>query len=66
MYISDFANHRIRKLTVSTSIITTIAGEGGTGSYSGDNGQATSSALYFPICVALDSLGITFTVILLQ
>ncbi len=57
MYIADTFNHRIRKVTVSTGIITTIAGNGGTGTYSGDNGAATSAALYYPADVAVDSAG---------
>ncbi len=57
MYISDTSNQRVRKVTVSTGIITTLAGNGGTGSYSGDDGQATSAGLYNPIGVALDSAG---------
>ena len=56
VYIADTHNHRIRKVTISTGIITTIAGTG-TGSYSGDNGPATSAALYHPTKVALDSAG---------
>ena len=56
MYIVDHYNHRIRKVTVSTGIITTIAGTG-TGSYSGDGGAATAAELYRPFGVALDSLG---------
>ena len=56
MYIADYANHRIRKVTVSTGIITTIAGTG-TSSYSGDNGLATSATLYFPHGVAVDASG---------
>ena len=56
MYITDTFNHRIRKVTVSTGIITTIAGTGAT-SYSGDNGAATSATLYVPQGVALDSAG---------
>ena len=58
MYISDANNHRIRKVTVSTGILTTIAGSGGTGSFSGDEGAATSAALNGPDGVALDSAGI--------
>ncbi len=65
MYIGDSWNHRIRKVTVSTGIITTIAGSGGTGSYSGDNGPATNAELYFPEGIAFDSAGtsqVTFIV----
>ncbi len=59
MYIADQGNHRVRKVTVSTGIITSIAGTG-SGSYSGDNGQATSAALYYPASVAVDSAGKSF------
>ncbi len=59
MYIADTYNHRIRKVTVLTDIITTIAGTG-TGSYSGDNGAATSATLNYPEGVALDSSGFSF------
>ena len=55
VYIADTANYRIRKVTVSTGIITLIAGTG-TSSYSGDNGAATSAALY-PWGVAVDASG---------
>jgi len=57
VYIADQVNHRIRKVTVSTGIITTFAGSGGSGSYSGDNGAATSATLNAPISVALDTSG---------
>ena len=56
VYIADYANQRIRKVTVSTGIITTIAGTGSNG-YSGDNGAATSATLYYPTGVALDASG---------
>ncbi len=57
MYIADRDNCRIRKVTVSTGIIATIAGSGTSGSYSGDNGPATSATLNYPWDVALDSSG---------
>ena len=60
VYIADQGNHRVRKVTVSTDIITTIAGSGGTGTYSGDNGAATAAKLYRPYQVALDSSGIEY------
>ena len=56
VYIADTDNNRIRKVTVSTGIIDTIAGTGTIG-YSGDGGAATSAALYNPYDVALDSSG---------
>ena len=56
VYIADASNCRIRKVTVSTGIISTIAGTG-TRSYSGDNGAATSAALNRPLGVAVDASG---------
>ncbi len=56
MLIVDYLNHRIRKVTVSTGIITTFAGTG-SASYSGDNGPATSAGLSYPEGVALDASG---------
>ena len=56
VYIADTNNSRIRKVTVSTGIITTIAGSG-SASYSGDNGAATSATLNYPYGVALDASG---------
>ena len=54
LYIADYDNNRIRK--VSNGQITTVAGNGGYGS-SGDNGPATSAELYQPTGVAVDSAG---------
>ncbi len=58
LYIGDHKNHRMRKVTASTSIISTIAGTGTTG-YSGDNGPATSAKLNYPVGVAADTSGKT-------
>ncbi len=57
VYISDGANYRVRKVTISTGIITTYAGTG-TNSYSGDGGVATSATISFPHQLCLDSSGI--------
>ncbi len=51
----DRSNYCIRKVTVSTGIITTVAG--GDMGYSGDNGPATNAKLFSPYGVALDSAG---------
>ena len=56
VYIADSGHSRIRKVTVSTGIITTIAGTGST-TFSGDNGAATSATLNYPRGVALDASG---------
>ncbi len=56
VYFADYYNNRIRKVTVSTGVITTIAGSGSAG-YGGDNSQATSATLNYPTGVAVDSTG---------
>ncbi len=56
IYIADWYDNRVRKVTISTGIISTFAGTG-IGSYSGDNGAATTANLYVPYGVALDSSG---------
>jgi len=56
VYIGDRINNRVRKVTVSTGIITTIAGTGSYG-YSGDNLAATSATLSYPDGVAIDTSG---------
>ncbi len=56
VYISDKNNHRIRKITASTGVITTIAGTGSAG-YSGDGGPATAADIENPSGINLDSNG---------
>jgi sugar lactone lactonase YvrE len=56
LYIADTNNNRIRKVTASTGVISTVAGNG-TQSYSGDGGAATNAALNQPTGVAVDSGG---------
>ena len=54
LYIADYVNQRIRK--VSGGLITTVAGTG-TAGFSGDGGQATSAQLNSPFSVAVDAGG---------
>jgi sugar lactone lactonase YvrE len=56
LYIADSHNHRIRKISSATGVITTIAGTGVAG-FSGDGGSATRAQLALPMSLALDSSG---------
>jgi len=56
LYVADLNNCRIRKITASTGIITTVAGDG-TCNFSGDGGAATSAQIKFPFGVAVDGSG---------
>lgn len=56
IYIGDYRNERIRKVTASTGNITTVAGNGTEG-FSGDGGAATSAELNYPESVAVDTSG---------
>ena len=56
VYIADWGNNRIRKVTALTGVISTIAGTGES-SFSGDGGEATSATLFNPTGVVLDSSG---------
>jgi trimeric autotransporter adhesin len=62
LYIADTLNNVIRKVSASTGIITTAAGNGygagiNSGGFGGDNGPATSAELSYPEGVALDASG---------
>ncbi len=59
VYFDDEDNYRIRKVSHSTGIITTIAGNGTPG-YNNDGIQATAAELNYPAGVALDSKGNIF------
>ncbi len=59
IYISDFYNNRIRKVTAATGTINTIAGNG-TGGYSGDDSVATNGEIFHPQGVAVDDSGNVF------
>jgi len=59
LYIADYGNNRIRMVTASTGIITTIAGSNTTG-FSGDGGPATKATFWLPTGIAVDSSGNVF------
>jgi sugar lactone lactonase YvrE len=56
LYICETNFNFVRKVTASTGIITTIAGDG-TAAYSGDGGPATGASLYYPFGAAVDASG---------
>ena len=59
LYIADDGNNVIRKVTASTGIITTVAGQGppATYGYAGDGGPATSALLNDPEGLTVDAAG---------
>jgi sugar lactone lactonase YvrE len=57
LYIADTANNRIRKITFSTGLISTVAGTGANGC--GDN-LAAQAVFSGPVGVALDPSGILY------
>lgn len=60
VYIADLGNYRVRKITASTGIITTIAGDGTT-NFSIDGVLATSTAID-PLGVSVDGYGNIYTI----
>lgn len=56
VFIADYYNHAVRKITPA-GVITTVAGIGGNGGYSGDGGPAVSATLYYPSGLAFDAAG---------
>lgn len=54
LFIADQANNRVRQVTLSTGIISTIAGNGTQG-FSGDGGPATAAMLNGPYAMAADT-----------
>lgn len=54
IFIADTGNHRIRKIN-SSGIISTVAGT--INGYGGDNGEAASAQLSYPISVDVDAYG---------
>ncbi|HKR03207.1 MAG TPA: T9SS type A sorting domain-containing protein, partial [Bacteroidia bacterium] len=59
VYIPDEYNHRVRKITAATGMISTIAGTG-TGGYNGDGIPATAAELNFPFGLGFDGAGNLF------
>jgi sugar lactone lactonase YvrE len=56
MYIADTNNHRIRYVSATSGIITTVAGSSNFG-FSGDSMAATAAELWYPSGIAPDASG---------
>lgn len=54
LYIADITNYRVRM--VSNGVITTVAGNGSGGFFSGDGGPATSAAIFSAIILKVDAV----------
>jgi sugar lactone lactonase YvrE len=59
LYIADQSNNRVRRVQLSTNIITTFAGDG-TAAYSGDQVPADQASLSGPSGVALTGKGMLY------
>jgi sugar lactone lactonase YvrE len=59
LFISDFGNNRIRRVSAQTGLITTVAGTGAYG-YNGEGIAATAARLAQPTSVVLDAAGDLF------
>ena len=51
LYVADRANHLIRKIVISTGVVTTVAGTGSSGSV---DGTGTGASLNLPIGITVD------------
>jgi hypothetical protein len=56
LFVADISNNRIRKITISTGLISTVAGTG-TAGYNGDGILATVAQINIPSALAFDSNG---------
>ena len=56
LYVADFSNHLIRKIVISTGVVTTVAGKlwGGAGDPGSANGTGTSASFYNPRGITTD------------
>ncbi len=59
LFFSDRSNHRIRKITINTGVISTVAGTGSSG-FNGDGTLPLGTNLSFPTGLAVDGAGNLF------
>jgi uncharacterized protein (TIGR03437 family) len=56
LYVADYLNARVRKISLSTGIVTTVAGSGAP-TLSGDGGLALAAGIGYPSNIALNAAG---------
>jgi hypothetical protein len=56
IYVAESQNCRVRKITATTGIISTVAGSGAC-TFGGDGGPATAAGVVEPVAVAVDASG---------
>ena len=59
LYITDYSNYSVRKVTKSTGIVTTLAGNGSLG-FSGDGGSGDGAQLSNILDVVVDPTGVVY------
>ena len=51
LYVADTSNHKIRKVVISSGVVTTLAGSGSSGS---TDATGTSASFYYPVGITTD------------
>jgi sugar lactone lactonase YvrE len=59
IFVADYGNYRVRMINAQTGIITTVAGNGQSGT-TGDNGPALNASFFSPHGVVVDTQGNLF------
>lgn len=55
LYVADSSGHAIKKIVVSTGVVTTLAGTGSPGNV--DSSTGTIASFYYPTGITIDSVG---------
>jgi hypothetical protein len=59
LYIADQGNHTIRKMVISSCVVSTIAGQAG--AHGSDDGNGTAARFYFPTGITTDGTNLYIT-----
>jgi sugar lactone lactonase YvrE len=57
LYVADYYNNVVRKVSAATGRISTVVGINAAGSFGGDGGAATAAHLFYPYGLTFDSYG---------